>query len=91
MDKLFIEKNIGRCLTEYTHINYQKMIGNFKRFITISQFDATPEHINELVVALREGRVTKVTEPTLSYGQILFGVEKDGTLTKLKSIIDSSD
>lgn len=87
----FISRNVGRCLTEYVRRDFADVVGKYQRFVVISQFDKTPGHINELDFPEGYGYPKQFNEPKLGYGQILFGVEEDGTLTKLKSIIDSSD
>lgn len=87
----FYGKNIGRCLTEYKIDVYDQIIDDYDRFVVISQFDSIPKHINDLDFKEGYGFPKQHNEPVLGHGQILFGVEVDGTLTKLKSIIDSSD
>lgn len=87
----FVSRNVGRCLTEYVRRDFADVVGNYQRFVVISQFDETPNHIDELDFPEGYGYPKQFNEPKLGYGQILFGVEEDGTLTKLKSIIDSSD
>lgn len=87
----FYGKNIGRCLTEYKIDVYDKIISNYDRFVVVSQFDPTPAHMDDLDFKEGYGFPKQHNEPALGYGQVLFGVEEDGKLTKLKSIIDSSD
>lgn len=75
----------GRCLTEYRRKDYDEAIKGFGEFVVVSQFDPTPCHINDVPVE----RLT--SQDKISFGEILYGVNPDGTLEKLKSIIDSSD
>lgn len=86
--KHWIKKTYG-CVTEYTHPEYGRLVKKFNRFYVISQFDDV------------EGLEYALVNPTFpaqyrvdarcSYGDVLYGVSADGSLTKLKAIIDSSD
>lgn len=91
MGNLFESRNVGKCLTEYIRRDYADVIGKYNRFVVISQFDSTPSHIDECDFKEGYGYPKQHNEPFCGYGNIMFGVEEDGTLTKLKSIIDSSD
>ncbi len=91
MESIWKSRTLGRCLTEYTRRDFSDIVSGYTKFVTISQFSDTPKHIDNLNFQKSYDFPRQSTEPKLGYGQILFGVEEDGTLTKLKSIIDSSD
>lgn len=84
-----VSRNIGRCLTEYKREDYDQIVKNYAEFIMISQFiHPKPKTLDEALVD-RHSRLRPT--PQCGYGEHMFGVEKDGTLTELISIIDSSD
>ena len=79
----FNSKTIGRCLTEYTVINYEELVSSFNKFATVSQFSGDIKSVD---------KASKVSDrPVCGYGEIMYGVNEDGSLTKLKMIVDSSD
>lgn len=87
----FIQKTVGRCLTEYTRSNYNDIVNNYAKFVLVSQFDKKPNNITDLDFKEGYGYPKQFNEPVCHTGTILFGVECNGSLTELKSIIDSSD
>ena len=86
MRKGWKSKNVGRCLTEYTHPRYHDLVGQFHAFTTFSQFDEDHhgKKIAEVDAHIKE-------EPLCSAGNVLYGVTKVGRMIALKSVIDSSD
>lgn len=79
-----VERNIGRCLTEYKLENYDTLVKSFARYFRVSQFDSAPNWV-------RDDDPRIVLEPKCGNGEVLYGVTSSGNLHKLMSIIDSSD
>lgn len=75
----FKYKDIGRCLTEATHKDFDKLVTKCERFVVYSQFDTH----------LRIGRYLK--KPECGVAEVLYGIDANGNQIKLKSIIDTSD
>ena len=82
-----VSRNIGRSVTEYKREDFDQAVKNYTKFYSVSQFT----HTKPSSVSMLDGRAKPLTEPTISIGSILFGVEQDGSLTELMSLIDSSD
>lgn len=91
MESIWKERKVSMHITEYARRDFADIVGKYNRFVVTSQFDKEPQHIDELNFPEGYGLPKQYDEPQLGHGQFLFGVEEDGTLTKLKSIIDSSD
>lgn len=82
-----ISRNIGRYVTEYKREDFDQIIKNYTKFYSVSQFTYNkPE-----TVSMLDGYAQPLTEPKCRIGEILYGVEADGSLTHLMSLIDSSD
>lgn len=79
-----ISRTVGRCLTETKRKDFSDAIKKFGEFARISQFEQQPKHVSEVDQTLTDW-------PTLHIGEILYGIEQDGSLTWLGEIIDSSD
>lgn len=82
MDK--VTREVGRCLTETKRKDFDTKVKEYAEFVHASQFVSQPKHVSEIKGALS-------TNPKISYGEFLYGVEQDGSLTWLGQIIDSSD
>lgn len=82
-------KNLGRCLTEYKHVNYNDLEMQCQLFFTVSQFRdirGMPfQRIEELGIRLTN------EIPKCSQGMGVYGVMPDKTIIKLIEIVDSSD
>lgn len=77
-------------ITEYKRNDYDDVVGTFKKgFVVVSQFSTLPENLAQ--VDWNNYSTKKLEEPKCHTGQFLFGIETNGDLTKLMSIIDSSD
>jgi len=85
-----LSRNVGRCLTEYKREDFDQIVETFKEgFVVVDQFTyPQPKNLSEVKFGTSGGR-TK--QHRCSIGQILYGINEDGTLTELMSIIDSSD
>ena len=79
-----IERKLAKCLTEYKRGDYSTVINKFNKFVTISQYSSIPMNVNETQLILND-------KPDCGWGEILFGVDDNGNLIELMSIIDSSD
>lgn len=80
---------IGNCVTQYTHVNFNKLVRQCSKFYTVRQEDDK----DALDVVAQEGSFPKgtyVDNPRCSIGEVLYGVN-DGKLVKLRAIIDSTD
>lgn len=86
-----ISKNVGKCLTEYKVENYDEEVKKYQRFVVVSQFDPKPSHMLDLDFPEGYGYPKQSNEPVCHIGEVMFGVEQEGFLVELKSIIDSSD
>ena len=86
-----VSRNVGKCLTEYKVENYDEVVKRYDRFVIMSQFDGEIGHINELDFPEGYGYPKQFNEPVCHTGNVMYGVEHDGFLTKLMCIIDSSD
>lgn len=75
----FKYKEIGRCLTEATHKDYDKLIASCEKFVVYSQFDTY----------LKVGRYIK--KPECGAAEVLYGIDAKGNQIKLKYVIDTSD
>jgi hypothetical protein len=85
-----ISRNRGRCVTEYKREDYDQVVGTFKEgFVTVSQFvHPQPKDLSQVKFGTSGSRMK---QPRCSIGEIQYGINDDGTLTELMSIIDSSD
>lgn len=84
--KRFEEKSVGRCLTEYKHINYDQLVDQSEAFVKVSQFVTKPT-LDDVI----QNRLDSHNEiPRCSYGEIIHCLIK-GRLIEIYSIIDSSD
>ena len=82
MDK--VTRTVGRCLTETKRKDFDEAVKKFGEFVHASQLSQQPKHVSEVGGALSDN-------PRIFTGEILYGVEEDGSLTWLGQIIDSSD
>ena len=87
----FIEIKRSMHVYEYKREDYNDIVGSFKEgYVTVSQFaDSLPKNLKE--VNWNNFGTDRIKEPKCSIGQFLFGIEDNGDLTQLTSIIDSSD
>lgn len=86
----FISRDLGRCVTEYRHKDYDQLVKQFKYFYKVSQFD-TRRNGYELVAYVGTPPNLSPT-PSCSAGEIVYGWNPEtGKLIKLISKIDSSD
>lgn len=79
----YITKNLANCLEESKHINFKEMCLNFKTFLSVSQYEGYKDNVNQV----SNGKF--MYNPVLHTGSMLYGVNDDGSLTLLGSIIDS--
>lgn len=80
-----VSRNVGRCLTATQRKDFNEFVARFAEFVHVSQFNSKPpKHVSEVSGALKDNF-------RISAGEILYGVEEDGSLTWLGQIIDSSD
>lgn len=79
MKPILIERNVGRCLTEYQRVNLEILLPKMQSFIKYSQSDLNRENPIE------------VKEPICFNGEELYGIDSLGNKHFLKSIVDSSD
>lgn len=79
-----VSRTVGRCLTETKREDFDTAAAKFAEFVHVSQFSQQPKHVSEVGGALSDS-------PRIFTGEILYGVEEDGSLTWLGQIIDSSD
>ena len=86
-----VSRNVGRCVTEYKREDFTQIVGTFSDgYVTVSQFThPQPKDLSQ--VKFGSYGTDRKKEPRCSIGEILYGINPDGTLTELMSIIDSSD
>lgn len=82
-------ETVGKCLTKRTIENYDELIQKYVRFIYFSQFARGISWRTTEIPDNVELRVE--AHPVLKTGEIMFGMESDGTIKWLGEIIDSSD
>jgi hypothetical protein len=82
-----VSKTIGRCVSEYKREDFDQVVKNYTKFYSVSQFT----YNKPTSVSMLDGYAQPLNEPRISIGNILFGVEQDGSLTELVYLIDSSD
>lgn len=76
--KQFVQKTIGRCLTEYSHPCFDELVQKCTGFITTSLGGSI------------EGKQIRL-EPRCGAMEELYGMLKNSDKVLLKYIIDSSD
>jgi|WetSurMetagenome_2_1015567.scaffolds.fasta_scaffold449982_2 hypothetical protein len=81
----YTEKAVGRCLTERCIENFDLFEVTFNNFIAVPQDKKQPKFLSEVP----EINLSKSSQ--CHPGYFLYGVDEDGSLTFLKSIVDSSD
>lgn len=86
-----ISSNAGRCVTQYKREDFAEIVGTFKEgFVTVSQFThPQPKNLSEVKFSSWGNERKKDARCTI--GEYLYGINDDGTLTELMSVIDSSD
>jgi hypothetical protein len=86
-----VSRNVGRCVTEYKREDFAQIVSTFKEgYVTVSQFThPQPKELGQ--VKFGSYGTDRHKEPRCSIGEHLYGINDDGTLTELMSIIDSSD
>jgi len=85
-----ISTEIGRCLTQYKRADYEQVVLKYSEFVKIAQDVTTkPTHISNVNFAMNYAQ--KLVEPLCNHGELLFGIEQNGDLTLLMSVIDSTD
>lgn len=77
-------RNVGPCLVETKRKDFGEAVKKFSEFVHTSQFSQQPKHVEEVGGILSDSF-------RIFTGEILYGVEQDGSLTWLGQIIDSSD
>jgi hypothetical protein len=76
-------KTVGRCLTEYTKPGYDELVKNYTAFCVSGQ---------DVDIYVNVSQATFVhSKPVCGYGELMYGVNEDGSLDLLKMIVDSSD
>ena len=86
---IIVSRTVGNCLTENKRDDYDTVVTQFTRFISFSQFVRPQPTSLDLSGTGWEPSIR--TEPRCSAGDILYGLQDDGTLVFLMSVIDSSD
>ena len=83
MEITWTTKKIGKCLTQYIRADYDQISSECDAFLVRSQFNDTPTEYaaHELEIDI----------PKIRAGQVLYGIDLNGVVHRLKAIIDSSD
>ena len=81
----FIGRPAGRCATIYERDDLDQVLPRFKSFVYRDQNSGLP---TKLEMRKNDVKVNRF-QNALGYG--IYGVEPDGSLTLLSSMIDSSD
>ena len=81
-------ENIGRNLTKVVRSDFEQAVVRFRQFAHFSQFSKV-NYKTTKIPELVEVRIE--TSPSLRAGEIMFGVNLDGTIEWLGEIVDSSD
>lgn len=87
-----VERRVSMHIHEYKREDYDQIANTFTDgYVTVSQFAKTPKLLSEVNWNQYGTERYKTLELVrFSTGQFLFGINPDGTLTQLKSLIDSS-
>lgn len=80
----FNSVTIGHCLTEYTVEDYDNLVKNYKKFGFAAPY-------KNPAMGIRPEILRTDDSPICFDGEIMYGINEDGSLTKLKMIVDSSD
>ncbi len=79
---------LGRCLTKTVRVDFEDSLKKFKQFAHFSQFSG----VNSKTTKIPDFVEVRIeTSPALRTGEVMFGVNPDGSLEWLGEIIDSSD
>jgi hypothetical protein len=81
-------ETIGRGLTKTVLVDFEERIKKFKQFAHFSQFSGVGPKTTKIP---QQTEVRIETSCTLRAGEIMFGINLDGSLEWLGEIIDSSD
>jgi hypothetical protein len=84
----FITNHIGHALTQHKRHDFDEIVKKYSKFVSISQFVTPPSKFD---ASKDEWGIELLDYPRMDYGSQLFGLEENGSLTLLGSIIDSSD
>lgn len=81
-------ETVGRGLTKTVRADFEDSIKKFKQFAHFSQFSGVGPKTKKIPQFV-EVRIE--ASPALRTGEVMFGVNPDGSLEWLGEIIDSSD
>lgn len=81
----FVATQRGRCATQYEREDLDSILPRYREFVYRDQNGGLPSKLERKT----KERTTKTFGTQLGYGT--YGVENDGTLTLLATLIDSSD
>lgn len=77
-----VSRNIGHGVTETLIRDFDKTVMKYGEFVKINQFALQPKHVSEV------GHGALTDSPDIEVGDVLYGIEEDGSLTWLGQIID---
>lgn len=81
-------ENIGRNLTKTVRHDYDDVVARFSHFAHFSQF-SNVDFQTKTIPSKVDVRIEK--SPAIGIGEIVFGVNHDGSIEWLGEIVDSSD
>lgn len=85
-----LSENVGRCLTKNYREDMAELVQQFRHFVHISQFENVSRNTTKLPID--RAVVFRVDgSPVVGIGEMMFGMDPEGTMTWLAEIIDSSD
>ena len=81
-------ETVGRCLTKTVRSDFDSVVVKFKQFAHFSQFSGVGFKTKTIPPQV-EVRIE--TSPMIRPGEVVFGINLDGSLEWLGEIVDSSD
>ena len=82
----FISRAIGKNATESKREDFDEIKEKFNQYLIASQFD--PEYSN--IGEIKSSSTKMCTQPVCSVGEVVYGLDADGQLVKLKAVYDTS-
>lgn len=90
-----LNENLGKCLTKAYREDINDVIPKFKQFAHFSQWSQVGRETTKLPMGQPGQNIFATvridSSPSVGPGEILFGVDKEGNMTWLAEVIDSSD
>mgnify|MGYP005841973015 CR=1 FL=1 len=83
-----ITETVGKCLTRTIRSDYKDVVVKFRQFAHFSQFSGVNFKTRQIPL---QTEVRIETSPAIKPGEVVFGINLDGSLEWLGEIIDSSD